>query len=97
MAPPLPPSPTPEEIAAEQSRQAKERSRQEINQFRYLGYLSSGGTARVMISYQNQLYMVKQGEVITGTFMLKELNNNSLIIQDTATQVEQSIALSESQ
>lgn len=84
--PTLPPPPTPEEIAAEQARK-------DLSEFRYLGYLNRGGKEQAFLSKKDTLFTAKRGEVITGTFLLKEVNNNFVVIQETATKVEITLAL----
>jgi len=85
--PPPPPPPSPEEIAAQ-------RARGELSQFRYLGYLNRADREQAFLSRGNDLFIVKRGEAITGTYQLKEVNNNFAVIQDTATKVEITLALS---
>ncbi len=92
LLPPLPPPPppvhipTPEEIAAEQARK-------ELSEFRYLGYLNRGGKEQAFLSKGGNLFIVKRGEAITGTYILKEANNNFVVIQETQSKVEMTIAL----
>jgi hypothetical protein len=84
--PPPPPPPSPEEIAAEQARQ-------QLSQFRYLGYLNRGDKEQAFLSKGNDLFIVKRGDAIIGTFLLKEANSNFAVIQDSATKVEITLAL----
>lgn len=84
--PPSPPPPTPEEIAAEEARK-------ELSEFRYLGYLNRGGKEQAFLAKKETLFTAKRGEIITGTFLLKEVNNNFVVIEETATRVEITLAL----
>jgi len=85
--PPPPPPPSPEEIAAQ-------KAREELSRFRYLGYLNRTDREQAFLSRGNDLFIVRRGETITGTYQLKEVNNNFAVIQDTATKVEITLALS---
>jgi hypothetical protein len=79
--PPPPPPPTPEEIAAEQARR-------DLSEFRYLGYLNRAGNEQAFLSRKGTLFTPKNGEVIAGFFLIKTLNSNFVIIQETGTQIE---------
>jgi hypothetical protein len=84
--PPPPPPPTPEELAAEQARK-------DLSEFRYLGYLNRAGKEQAFLSRSGTLYTPKSGDSISGTFLLKELNSNFVVIQETGTKVEITIPL----
>ena len=84
--PPPPPPPTPEEIAAEQARK-------DLSEFRYLGFLNRSGKEQAFLSRSGTLFIGKHGDIITGTFLLKELNTNFAIIQETGTKIEITIPL----
>ncbi|HXC61503.1 MAG TPA: hypothetical protein VNV63_02400 [Nitrospiria bacterium] len=84
--PPPPAPPTPEEIAAEQARK-------ELSEFRYIGYLNRGGKEQAFLSKDKNLFIVKLGDVITGTYILKDANNSSAVIQETQTKVEMTVPL----
>lgn len=84
--PPPPPGPTAEELAAQ-------RARQEMSQFRYLGYLSREGREQVFLSKGKTLFIAKKGEVVTGQFFLKDLGANQVVIKDQQTDVEVTITL----
>jgi hypothetical protein len=84
--PPPPPPPTPEEIAAEQARK-------DLSEFHYLGFLNRAGKEQAFLSRSGTLFNAKNGDVITGTFLLKELNSNFVIIQETGTKIEVTLPL----
>jgi hypothetical protein len=84
--PPPPPPPTPEELAAEQARK-------DLAEFRYLGFLNRGGKDHAFLSKSGTLYTGKHGDIVAGSFLLKELNTNFVIIQETGTKVEITIPL----
>jgi len=84
--PPPPPPPTPEEIAAEQARK-------DLSEFHYLGYLNRGGKEQAFLSKSGTLYTPKNGDVIAGTFLIKTLNSNFVIIEETGTKIEMMVPL----
>jgi hypothetical protein len=79
--------PTPEEIAAE-------RARQELSQFRVLGYLNKGDREEVFLARGGELFIAHQGELIQGQYFLKELGSGRVVLQDRATNVEVTIVVS---
>lgn len=88
--PPLPPplpGPTAEELAAQ-------RARQELGQFRYLGYLNRGKSEQAFLSRGKTLFIVKRGDTIQGQFILNELEANHITIKDQQTNLKVTITLS---
>lgn len=80
--------PTPEEIAAE-------KSRTDLKKFKYLGFINKGGVNEAFLSKDNELISAKKGETIKGKYFLKDINPNTVLIQDKETLIEQSINISE--
>jgi hypothetical protein len=66
--PPPPPPPTPEDLAREQARQ-------ELSQFRYLGYLNKGpGQDQAFLARDRELFIVGKGEIVSGSIYLRGIN-----------------------
>lgn len=80
--------PTPEEIAME-------RSKAELNKFKYLGFMNKGGINEAFLSKENELISAKKGETIKGKYLLKDISPNTVLIQDKETLIEQSVSISE--
>jgi hypothetical protein len=84
-----PPPPTAEEIA-------KQEATRILSEFKYLGFLDKGrDQAQGFFSHGDELYNVRKGETLTGTFFLKELNPNQAVLKDKATGVESKLVLTE--
>lgn len=85
--PPTPPGPTAEELAIM-------KARQELGQFRYLGYLNREGREEAFLSRGKTLFIVKRGDTIQGQFILNDLEANHITIKDQQTNLEVTITLS---
>lgn len=85
-----PTGPTPEQLARRQAEQ-------EMNQYRFLGYLERGGIQHVFLSNGQALYIVKQGETVEGAIKLKTIMDTSVVLSKaltgTGTTVEATLPL----
>ncbi len=84
---PPPPSPqkqqgpTPEEIALG-------KAKEELSQFRYLGYLERGDEASAFLSRGNELYIVKHQEEIEDRFIVQALSVEFIVLHEKQTGTE---------
>ena len=86
-APPAaPPGPTPEELA-------RVAGRQELSQYRYLGYLIRNGKDEAFLSKGSTLHIVKTGETIDQRVLVKAIAPTGVTLQETASQVEHTVML----
>ena len=84
-APPAPPpGPTPEELA-------RLAGRQELSQYRYLGYLIRNGKDEAFLSKGSTLHIVKTGETIDQRVLVKAIAPTGVTLQETASQVERTV------
>jgi hypothetical protein len=82
-----PPSgPSPEELA-------RQAGRQELSQYRYLGYLTRSGKDEAFVSKGKDLHIVKAGEVIDQRVLVKAIGPTSITLQETASQVEHTVVM----
>jgi hypothetical protein len=81
---PPPPPPTPEELA-------KQAGVQELSQYRYLGYLTRGGKDQAFLSRGKDLHIVTTGETIEQRVLVKAITPAGVTLQETASQVEQTV------
>ena len=86
--PPPPPPPSPEELAAQ-------AARQELAQFRYLGYLSRDGRVQAFLSKGKELYIVRSDEMIEQRVLVKTVTPTGVTLQDPRSRVERTILLVE--
>jgi len=87
-APAVPPPPSPEELAAQ-------AARQELSQFRYLGYLSRDGKEEAFLSKGKELYIVRSDETIEQRVRVKTVTPTGVTLQETRSQVERTVPLVE--
>ena len=89
---PTPPkaSPSPEELAAQ-------RARQQLNQFRFLGYLTKGGESQAFLTNGQAIYIVKQGEMLEGEVQVNKIEPETIVLSaqvwEAGNQVQATIPL----
>lgn len=88
--PPPPPGPSPAELAAQ-------RARQQLNQYRFLGYLKKGGESHAFLTNGKDIYIVKQGEIMEGRIHVSKIEPTTIVlstqVKETGDQVEATIPL----
>ena len=89
-APPPPPGLSPEELAAQ-------RARQQLNEFRFLGYLTRGGESQAFLTNGQAIYIVKQGEMLEGQVQVNRIEPETIVLStkiwETGNQVQATIPL----
>ena len=80
------PQQTPEELAMA-------AGRQELAQFRYLGYLSRGGRDEAFLAKGNALHIAKTGDTIEQRILVKAINPSGVTLQETSSKAEQRVSL----
>ena len=76
---------TPEELALQ-------AGRQELAQFRYLGYLNRGGRDEAFLGKGNALHIAKTGERIEQRILVKAISPSGVMLQDTSSKAEQLVS-----
>jgi len=83
---PIPPKgPTPEQLAKLRQEKARMKAKQEMNKYRFLGYLQRAGEQLVFLSNGKALYIVKQGEMVEGAIKLKAIEDTSVVLSKVLT------------
>jgi hypothetical protein len=75
--PPPPPTPPPGPSAAEL---AGQRAREQLNQFRFLGYLTKGGESQAFLTNGQAIYIVKQGEMLEGRVQVNKIEPETVVL-----------------
>jgi hypothetical protein len=92
-----PPPPSPEELAAQQARllreQEEQRVRQQLAQYRFLGYLSQGGESKAFLGRGRDLFIVRTGEIVEGRIQVKGIDATSVKLLDASTSLEATLPL----
>ncbi|GJL64870.1 MAG: hypothetical protein NPIRA04_35240 [Nitrospirales bacterium] len=68
-----PPGPSPEELAFQ-------RAQQQLNKFRFLGYLKKGGESQAFLTKGESIYIVKQGETVEGRIVVNRIDPTLVIL-----------------
>lgn len=69
----VPAGPSAEELAAQQARQ-------QLNQYRYLGYLQKEGQSQVFLSNGQAIYIAQQGETLEGDIHILSIEPTSVVL-----------------
>lgn len=88
LAPPVPPPPTPEELAVQ-------AAKAELSQYRFLGYLRQAGKEEAFLSKGKDLLIVRAGETLDHGVFVKAISSAGVTLQETRSQVEQTVAPTE--
>lgn len=94
---PVPPPPSPEELAAQRIRQQREQAaqqaRQLMGQYRFIGFLTEDGEPRAFVGKGRELYIVRMGETLDGQIQVGTIEPSALKLRDATANVETSIPL----
>ena len=92
--PASPPGPSPGALAAQ-------RARQQLNQYRFLGYLKKGGESQAFLTNGEAIYIVKQGETLEGRIHIHKIDPTTIVlstkVRETGDNIEATIPLTKEQ
>jgi hypothetical protein len=71
-----PTGPSPDELAAQQARQ-------QLSQFRFLGYMIEEGESQVFLSNGQAIYIAKQGETLEGDIVIQAIQPTEVTLSKT--------------
>jgi hypothetical protein len=95
--PPAPPGPTPEELAEQAARQQEELNlrqvREQMGQYRYLGYLSQHGVQKAFVGKGKDIYIIRKGDKLDGKFLVASVDPTIVKLKEPTTSLEASIEL----
>ncbi|MCX5723973.1 MAG: hypothetical protein NTX84_05545 [Nitrospirae bacterium] len=90
--PPAPPGPTPEELAAQAARQQEElklkQLREQMGQYRYLGYLSQQGVQKAFVGKGRDIYIIRKGDKLDGKFVVASIDAATIRLREPITSLE---------
>jgi hypothetical protein len=97
VAPLAPPGPTLEELAVQAARQQEElkhkQVREQMAQYRYLGYLSQQGIEKAFVGKGKDIYIIRKGDKLEGKFLVASIDPVSVKLKEPVTNLEASIDL----
>lgn len=96
-APPPPPGPTPEELAEQAARQQEalrlKQLREQMGQYRYLGYLSQQGVQKAFVGKGKDIYIIRKGDTLDGKFLVASIDPTTVKLREPTSSLETSIEL----
>lgn len=97
VAPVVPPGPTPEELAEQAARQQEElklkQVREQMGQYRYLGYVNQQGVHKAFVGKGNDIYIIRTGDTLDGKFLVASIGPTSVKLKEPITNLETSLDL----
>jgi len=97
IAPPPPSGPTPEELAEQAARQQQElmlkQVREQMGQFRYLGYFSQQGVEKAFLGRGKDIYIIRKGDKLDGKFLVASIDPATVKLKEPTTSLETSLDL----
>jgi hypothetical protein len=95
--PPVPAGPTPEELAAIAARQQHEllsrQAREQMAQYRYLGYADRDGRQQAFLGKGTEVYILQEGDQIDGKFLVAAIDPTVVVLRESVTNLEARIEL----
>ena len=95
--PVAPPGPTPEEVAEQAARQQEElqlkQVREQMGQYRYLGYLNQQGVHKAFVGKGKDIYILRKGDKLDGKFLVASIDPTAVKLKEPTTSLEASIDL----
>ena len=95
--PPIPAGPTPEELAAIAARQQHEllsrQAREQMAQYRYLGYADRDGRQQAFLGKGTEVYILQEGDQIDGKFLVAAIDPTVVVLRESVTNLEARIEL----
>lgn len=95
--PPAPPGPTPDELAEQAARQQEalnlKQLREQMGQYRYLGYLSQQGVQKAFVGKGKDIYIIRKGDKLDGKFLVASIDPTTVNLRELSTSLETSIEL----
>ncbi|MGP0592142.1 hypothetical protein ACTRXD_06315 [Nitrospira sp. T9] len=92
---PAPPQPSPP--GPSMADLAGQRAREQLNQFRFLGYLTKGGESQAFLTNGEAIYIVKQGEMLEGRVQVNRIEPETVVLStqvlETGSHVQATIPL----
>ena len=96
-APTAPPGPTPEEWAEQAARQREalklNQLREQMGQYRYLGFLSQQGVQKAFVGKGKSIYIIREGDKLDGKFLVASIDPATVKLREPTTSLETSIEL----
>ncbi|MFO0699940.1 MAG: hypothetical protein U0236_11975 [Nitrospira sp.] len=91
--PTTPPPPSPEELARQQEALRLQQLREQMAQYRYLGYVNQNGVQKAFLGKGRELYILHEGETLDGKFQVVLIEATSVKLVDSESKLETMLKL----
>ncbi len=96
IAPPVPatpPPPSPEELAQQQDMLRQQQLREQMAQYRYLGYVNQNGEQKAFLGKGREIHILRQGDMLDGRFVVVSIEPTAVKITESASRLETILTL----
>ena len=92
-APTTPPPPSPEELARQQEALRLQQLREQMAQYRYLGYVNQNGVQKAFLGKGREIYILREGETLDGKFLVAAIDAATVKLIDGESKLETTLKL----
>jgi len=96
IAPPVPatpPPPSPEELARQQEMLRQQQLREQMAQYRYLGYVNQNGVQKAFLGKGREIHILRQGDMLDGQFAVVSIEPTAVKITESTSRLETVLTL----
>lgn len=91
--PATPPPPSPEELARQQERLRQQQLREQMAQYRYLGYVNQNGEQKAFLGKGREIYILREGDTLEGKFQVALIDATTVKLLDNDSKLETTLRL----
>lgn len=95
--PPPPPGPSPEELAEQAAQQQAilkaQQVREQMGQYRYIGYFHQHGEQKAFLGKGKEIYIIRTGDTVDEKFLVASIEPTMVKLKEPATSLETSLNL----
>lgn len=92
-APTTPPPPSPEELARQQEALRLQQLREQMGQYRYMGYVNQNGVQKAFLGKGRELYILREGEMLDGKFQVTTIDAAMVKLVESESKLETTLKL----
>lgn len=91
--PATPPPPSPEELARQQEMLRQQQLREQMAQYRYLGYVNQNGEQKAFLGKGREIHILRQGDKLDGQFVVVSIEPTAVKITESTSKLETVLTL----
>jgi hypothetical protein len=82
-----------EQAARQQAELTLKQVREQMGQYRYLGYLSQQGVQKAFVGKGKEIYIIRKGDKLDGKFFVASIDPTTVKLKEPTTSLETSLDL----